>query len=165
MRLLTPEALLGDPWRALADAEPAPPAGAVIVPLARLVADGAALAARGAPLGLRIDAGEEIAAAAPFLAALDLVVIRFPKFRDGRGFTTARSLRERFGFAGEIRADGALIPDQAMFLWRCGVDAVVLPDGGDVSHWQQALQTQTIAYQPGRRPDGPLRGLKRRIGA
>src|SRR5579872_7524737 len=53
---------------------------------------------------------------APFLPHLALIAIEFPKFRDGRGFSLARALREQHGFDGEIRAIGHLLPDQHAFL-------------------------------------------------
>ncbi|MCR6628611.1 MAG: DUF934 domain-containing protein [Magnetospirillum sp.] len=61
---------------------------------------------------------------------LDLVVIDFPRFRDGRGFTLARTLRERYGFTGEIRAQGNLLPDQLSLLQRCGFSSIAVPPSG-----------------------------------
>ncbi|GBQ84136.1 DUF934 domain-containing protein [Asaia krungthepensis] len=78
---------------------------------------------------------------------LDLIIVTFPIFRDGRGFTQARALREYFGFAGEIRAEGHLIPDQAQFLWTCGVDAVQLEDDTDTTPWLRALTLFPVTYQ------------------
>ncbi|WP_122039383.1 DUF934 domain-containing protein [Asaia bogorensis] len=78
---------------------------------------------------------------------LDLIVITFPIFRDGRGFTQARALREYLGFAGEIRAEGHLIPDQAQFLRSCGVDNVQLADDADTTPWLRALSLFPVTYQ------------------
>ncbi len=59
-------------------------------------------------------------AIAPWLAAIDLICIEFPKFRDGRGFTLARTLRTRYRFERDIRAVGHLLPDQLEALRQCG---------------------------------------------
>ncbi|KXV47696.1 oxidoreductase [Gluconobacter albidus] len=85
----------------------------------------------------------------PYLNRLDLVVLRFPIFRDGRGFTQARELREYLRFSGEIRAEGHILPDQAAFLRRCGVDSVVLPKNGngDPGLWEKQLRQFPVAYQ------------------
>ncbi|GAB6854503.1 DUF934 domain-containing protein [Asaia astilbis] len=78
---------------------------------------------------------------------LDLIIVTFPIFRDGRGFTQARALREYFGFAGEIRAEGHLIADQAQFLRTCGVDSVSLADDSDTTPWLKALSLFPATYQ------------------
>jgi len=78
---------------------------------------------------------------------LDLIIVTFPIFRDGRGFTQARALREYYGFAGEIRAEGHLIPDQAQFLRSCGVDYVLLGDDVDETPWLRALSLFPVTYQ------------------
>ena len=78
---------------------------------------------------------------------LDLIMVNFPIFRDGRGFTQARALREYYGFSGEIRAEGHLIPDQAQFLRSCGVDTVLLDDTVDTAPWFKALALFPVTYQ------------------
>jgi uncharacterized protein (DUF934 family) len=62
------------------------------------------------------------------LPGIGLIAIEFPKFVDGRGFSTARLLRERYGYKGEIRAVGSYLPDQIYYLRRCGFDAFEVPD-------------------------------------
>jgi len=61
------------------------------------------------------------------LTGLAVVEIEFPKFRDGRGFTLARALRERQGYKGDLRAVGHFIPDQFRFLIECGFTSFVTP--------------------------------------
>jgi len=72
---------------------------------------------------LVLDAGDEVAAAASRIHEFDAVFIRFPVFSDGRGFSTARLLREKHGYRGEIRATGHFILDQIPYLLRVGFDA------------------------------------------
>jgi uncharacterized protein (DUF934 family) len=82
---------------------------------------------------------------APQLAGIGRVEIEFPKFRDGRGFTLARSLRERFGYKGDIRATGHFIPDQFAALVACGFSSFVTPP----EHEPAQYMAQTAARQPG----------------
>jgi uncharacterized protein (DUF934 family) len=152
-----------DPWHHAADGEPLPADRPVIVPLSRLAAGHDEVAARTAPLGVRLDAGELAEDAAPHLGLVCLVAVTFAKFRDGRGFSTARALRERYGFTGEIRALGHTLPDQYRFLLRCGFTTVAVPEGRDPAAWTAALGRIGLAYQ--RAPDGaaPVSLLRRRL--
>ena len=81
---------------------------------------------------------DSIEALLPALDTLRLIAVSFPKFRDGRGFTQIRELRER-GFSGEIRAVGHVLPDQFMSLVRCGVSTIELPPGADPALWRAVL--------------------------
>ncbi len=79
------------------------------------------------------------------IAAISLT---FPSFADGRAFSQARTLRDRFGFTGELRAVGPVIQDQFAFLLRCGFDVVVVPDDIDVAAWNRSAGRFTNVYQP-----------------
>ncbi|GAP24668.1 DUF934 domain-containing protein [Gluconobacter sp. NFX36] len=103
-----------------------------------------------------LDIADDPAALKPYLNRLELVVLRFPIFRDGRVFTQARELREYLRFSGEIRAEGHVLPDQAAFLKRCGVDSVVLPDGSDPALWERQLSRFPVAYQRSVLPSRPV---------
>jgi phosphoadenosine phosphosulfate reductase len=117
------EAFREDDWLVLG-AEEEPPAGRpVIVPLARLLAEPGRFLAHDAPLGILVAAGEDVRQAADVLDRIQLVALDFPKFSDGRNLSTARRLRERLGFAGEIRAVGDVLADQIPLMRRCGIDA------------------------------------------
>lgn len=71
---------------------------------------------------VRIEAGEDATQLIPFLDRLSLVEIDFPRFRDGRGYSSARILREA-GYKGEVRASGDVLVDQMLFMRRCGFDS------------------------------------------
>ncbi|HVJ03248.1 MAG TPA: DUF934 domain-containing protein [Sphingomonas sp.] len=71
---------------------------------------------------VRIEAGEDARLLIPYLDRLALVEIDFPRFRDGRGYSSARILREA-GYKGEIRASGDVLVDQMLFMRRCGFDS------------------------------------------
>jgi uncharacterized protein (DUF934 family) len=111
-----------DSWLRVPDSEPLPDAPA-IVSKKRWLADADGLRARNVPLGLLLAAGEPIGDIAADLARFALIALDFPKFSDGRAFSTARLLREKFGFAGELRAVGNVLSDQIALMRRVGFDA------------------------------------------
>lgn len=73
-------------------------------------------------VSVRIEAGEDVMPLLPHLGRVRLVEVDFPKFRDGRGFSTARILREA-GYTGEIKATGDVLVDLLFFMRRCGFDS------------------------------------------
>lgn len=153
-----------DRWVSLDDAAP-PPCGDVVVSAERLTLDEGALKGHLGRLGVCLPPAADLQAIARFLPGLALAVVDFPAFRDGRGFSLARALRERHGFSGEIRARGHLLPDQYLFLTRCGVDTVVVPAGIDLAPWRAALDAFQIAYQPDAATPAPASPLKRLLSA
>lgn len=148
MPLIKNGRLADDPWMALADDAPLPPTGPVIVSLSRFRAERDRLLSRGAPLGVQLKSAELAAEIGADAARLDLVAIEFPTFRDGRGYSTARLLRERWGFAGELRAVGNVLRDQLLFMDRCGFDAFEVENADAVEAWRKALAEFTVFYQP-----------------
>ncbi|MBD9508033.1 DUF934 domain-containing protein [Ensifer sp. ENS07] len=91
------------------------------------------------PLGVYVSAGMTAERIVPFLKDLELIVVEFPKFRDGRGFTVARTLRERHQFKGDIRAIGHVLPDQLNALRMCGFSSIVTPQEHPPSQWQHRV--------------------------
>jgi len=81
------------------------------------------------------------------LSNAGIVCLAFPKFKDGRAFTQARLIRQRFGFAGELRACGHVLPDQALYLRRVGVDAVQIEDEARAEDFRFALGAYRHVYQ------------------
>ncbi len=100
-------------------------------------------------LGVRIAPNDRVEALESDLVRLALIAIEFPGPSEGRGYSQARVLRDRFGFTGEVRAVGHVKLDQLFFLARCGFDALELADGTDPQQALQALRQFDVAYQPG----------------
>ena len=123
------------------------PAGPLLVPLAVWNARKAELQARGTPLGIWLDVTEGPEAIAADLGSLAVIGVNFPKFTDGRGYSTARLLRERFGYTGELRAIGDVLHDQLFLMARCGFDAFALKEGKDVAKAVNAFETFKTPYQ------------------
>jgi uncharacterized protein (DUF934 family) len=124
-----------------------PPDGAVIVPLALWRAQRDALTARSGKLGVWLDSNEDPALIADDLKYFEVVAVNFPQFVDGRGYSIARLLRERYGWRGELRAIGDVLRDQLFYLAQCGFDAFALRDGQDVQAALSAFADFSDAYQ------------------
>jgi len=96
---------------------------------------------------VRLEPHEDPASVAARLGEVDRVEVRFPKFTDGRGYSTARLLRERYGYRGELRAVGDVQRDQLYYLSRVGFDAFLLREGEDGDAALAALRDFSEAYQ------------------
>jgi uncharacterized protein (DUF934 family) len=81
------------------------------------------------------------------LNQLSVIAIEFPQFTDGRGYSMARLLRERFGFEGEIRAVGDVLRDNLFYLSRCGFDGFVLSDRSTLEQALESLSDFSEGYQ------------------
>ena len=121
--------------------------GGVILSLTRFQTEGAALLDDGRRVGVRIEPAERVEDLAYDLPRLALIAPAFPKFRDGRAYSTAALLRERHGFKGEIRAVGDVLREQAYEMVRCGFDAFEPADGSTPEQWAHAAHIFRHVYQ------------------
>lgn len=154
MALLRDGRVVADPFTAVAADEPVPATGPVIVTLARFQADRSALLGRGTPLGVRLASDQHPEAIAADLDRLAVVALEFPKFRDGRAYSYARLLRERYGFGGEIRAVGDVLQEQLGYLRRCGFDSFELKAADPEAAWAAVAGDHSVFYQgTGASPD------------
>ena len=129
------------------DEEPIPASGGVILSLARFQAEGDGLLDEGRSVGVRLETDQLVEDLAYDLPRISVVALAFPKFRDGRHYTSARLLRERFGFDGEIRAVGEVLREQAQFMVRCGIDAFEASDGSSPQEWVASAFRFRHVYQ------------------
>jgi len=147
-RILRRREIVMDDWIHLG--EDAADGAALIVPLAELRKDPQRWWQWSGRLGVRLTPVDRVEELADELPRLDLVAVEFPTPVDGRGYSAGRLLRERLGFRGELRAVGAGVrQDQVFLLARCGFDAIELLDGEDPDAARRALQRYDVAYQPG----------------
>jgi uncharacterized protein (DUF934 family) len=131
---------------------------AVIVPLAELRKDTASWLARPGRLGVRLAPSESVESLADVLPHVALVAVEFPGVGEGRGFTYGRLLRDRLGFKGELRAVGAAVKQDKIFLLaRCGFDSFDLPPEEKADEALAALRRYDVVYQPAE----PVEGIKR----
>ena len=117
------DGILADSWTYLAAGQTAPAKGQVILTQAQWSEQREALLAAKMPLGLKLEPGIDLDPLGPDLHRFALIALNFPKFSDGRSFSTAHLLRIVQGFAGEIRAIGDVLYDQMQLMQRCGIDA------------------------------------------
>ncbi|MGQ0652281.1 MAG: DUF934 domain-containing protein [Betaproteobacteria bacterium] len=96
---------------------------------------------------VRLEPADDPAAVAPRLAEVARVEVNFPRFGDGRGFSIARLLRERYGYRGELRAVGQVGLDHLYYMEQCGFDAFELREGEDAGEALAAFETFSEGYQ------------------
>lgn len=147
MQIIRNRAIVEDGWTHVSAGETVPADGDVIVDLATFKAQREALSSRSGKVGVRLASSDEPEELAEEAAGLPLVAVEFPKFADGRGYTTGRLLRERFGFAGELRAVGDVLRDQLRYMERCGFDAFELKDGKDLREALGGFGEFSVEYQ------------------
>lgn len=135
------------------------PLGQVIVPLALWRANKSALQARG-QVAVWLDSADDANELKDDLSALPLIAINFPTFMDGRGYSSARVLREHLGYKGEIRAIGDVLRDQLFFMKRCGFDAFVMRNNDKSEEALASLKDFANTYQAA--VDDPRPLFKRR---
>ena len=139
-------ALADDRFTTAPDDDAVPP-GDVIVSFARFQSEAGVLMNQGREVGVRVDAGQSVDDLAYDLPRIAVIALAFPKFGDGRAYSSARLLRERYGFTGEIRAVGDVLREQAGFMGRCGFDAFEPADGSTPEQWAAAAGRFRHVYQ------------------
>lgn len=160
MPLVKDGQIVEDRFVRVADDAPLPEGTPVLVTAERLLANASELAARGAPVGVLWPNNRKVAELEPLLKNLALVALVFPKFRDGRAYSQARLLRERYGYAGELRATGDVLRDQFQFLVRAGFDSFEVKKPADARVFAQSAARFSVFYQPA--ADGRISALRRR---
>jgi uncharacterized protein (DUF934 family) len=128
----------------------------LIAPVALVQARGSDLLDRFGRTGVVLEPHEDPAAIACVLEHLALVAVRFPKFGDGRGYSIARLLRERYGYRGELRAVGDVLRDQLLFMKRSGFDSFSLRDDQDPDEAIAAFRELSEEYQASSTQPQPL---------
>jgi uncharacterized protein (DUF934 family) len=144
-----------DLWSHVADGDPVP-GGNVTVSLERWLAEKDSLMKHDGAVGVRLQASDAPERIADDLNHLGLVVLTMAAFTDGRVFTQARIIRERFDYGGEIRACGDFLRDQMFYLSRMGVNAFEFPEGTDLNDRLKAFDEFSVTYQAATDTPEPL---------
>jgi uncharacterized protein (DUF934 family) len=146
-RLLRDGAIVVDEWRTTGEgAATVAEAGALLLALSEFRAERERWLARAGPLGVILAPADDEQELVPDLARFALVAAEFTGLSEGRGYTQGRLLRERWGFAGELRARGAIHRDHVFLLARCGFNSFELPES-EFEGAAAALHTFSAAYQ------------------
>jgi uncharacterized protein (DUF934 family) len=148
MQLIKGGRVVEDGFARVADDAPVPDLLPVIVSAARFLAEADALRERQAPTGVIWPNDRRVVELAPYLEGLALVALVFPSFKDGRAFSQARLIRERYGFRGELRATGQVLRDQFLFMLRAGFDAFEVTKDADAAAFAEAARRYSVFYQP-----------------
>lgn len=140
---------IADAWRFPTAEESLPPTGDIAVPRARLLAEWGELQGRNEGIGLVLESGEKLEGLEAILPRLGLIVLRIPKYSDGRQYSIARRLRDNFGYGQELRATGDVLQDQVALLLRAGFDALEISHAGTVKALREGkLVAVSRHYQP-----------------
>jgi uncharacterized protein (DUF934 family) len=147
MPLVKGNTIIADDFARVAD-EDSIPEGAILLPAARFLADPDSVLKRGDKVGVIWPNNGNVAELKPYLDRLAVIALMFPNFRDGRAYSQARLLRERFGFRGELRATGQVLRDQFVFMLRAGFDAFEVKKAADAAVFAEVAARYSVFYQP-----------------
>ena len=153
--------LLSDSFTRFADEDTLPASGDVLVSLDRFEADKEALFARDGALGVWLKSSESPASIAADLDQIGLVALDFPVFSDGRSYSSARLLRERYGYKGEVRAIGDVLCEQLSFMLRSGFGSFEMQSPDALDELNTVVREVRVVYQP--TADGQATAIDRRL--
>lgn len=162
MALIKDGAIAADQFIDVSAAESIPEDGNIIVSLDQWLENLDALIARRSPLGIRLRSNQHPEVIADDLDHFAVIALEFPVFKDGRAYTYARLLRERWGFGGELRAVGDVLLEQLHYMQRVGFNAFDLDSVDPLKDWQTAASEFSTWYQAtgdGRLPARELRHI------
>ncbi len=114
------------------------------------------------PIGLLLEPGDELENIIAYVPNFSSVAINFPKFADGRGYSLARLLREKYEYRGELRAIGDILFDQIVYYWRCGFDCLKISDKATKNLLKKGKKDpMTIFMQPAIKGEERVKTSKR----
>jgi uncharacterized protein (DUF934 family) len=155
--------IVADDFTRIEDGAELPASGNILVPAARFLADHAEYAGRNGAVGAIWPNDRNIADLAPYLDKLALIALVFPAYKDGRAYSQARLLRERYGYRGEMRATGQVLRDQFLFLLRAGFDSFDVVKDADAASFEEAAKRYSVFFQP--TGDGRMTVARSRVGS
>ena len=162
MRVIKDGLVEEDNWQRI-DIEPGqdiPGTGDIIVSLPVWKEHRNELRNRTGKVGVCLLGEEDPAELCDDLNELEMVALDFPVFRDGRSYSNARLLRDRYGYKGELRALGDVLRDQIFFMHRCGIDSFQIRPDKSITDAVSSLSDFSVTYQTA--ADGALPVYKQR---
>ena len=148
MPLIRDTELVNDEYTDISAEGDIPSSGAIIVNLDQWQTHRDRLVERSDPVGLRLQSSEHPEVIAGDVGHLALIALEFPTFRDGRAYSYARLLRDRYGFNGELRAVGDVLLEQIHFMARVGFNAFEIDSDTPVTDFEIAQRDFSVWYQP-----------------
>jgi len=147
MTIIKDKSIIDDTWHVHQDDEPL--LDNSIINLAYWLENRDSLKANQSPLGLLVEGDADIHSFKDDLSQFAIIAINIPAFTDGRGYSLAKLIRNQYGFTGEIRAVGDVLPDQALYLTRVGFDALELENEESAQLAINKLNDYSVCYQVG----------------
>ena len=142
-------AFIADPFRAWSEGDDLASVRYTHLPLKLFLQNREAVLANPHPLGLLVSPGDRIEDAAADLGRFASIAVHFPGFTDGRGYSSARLIAERYRYQGELRATGDVLMDQVPLMRRCGITAFVVTHPATRKALESGhLTTVNLFYQP-----------------
>ena len=161
MPLIKNGKITDDAFVPVADDAVIPDDGAVLVSAVRFLGDAEPVSRRAGKTGVIWPNNRDIDDLVAWLDRLAVVALVFPSFRDGRAYSQARLLRERYNYRGELRATGQVLRDQFLFMLRAGFDAFEVKKEKDAEAFANTVKRYSVFYQP--TGDGRMTALHRRM--
>ena len=149
MRVIKSGRVVQDSWQRTTVLEPEQPlpAGDWIIPFADWLDNRERLSGHDGKIAVCINGDDRLEDLSDSLELFELIALEFPNFKDGRTYSHARLLRDRFNFRGELRAVGDVLRDQLFFMQRCGIDSFQVREDRDPEDAIKGLSDFTVKYQ------------------
>lgn len=144
--LINQQSVLENTWQIVIDQESELPQGNILVEANYWLDNQAELSGR-TDISIYLNGDADLEALKDQLDNFKVIAVNFPAFADGRGYSLARLLKERYKYQGEIRAIGDVLIDQLYFMKRCGFDTYLLKDGLEAEKALQYFSTFSDPYQ------------------
>ncbi|WP_419536159.1 DUF934 domain-containing protein [Endozoicomonas sp.] len=136
------------------------PAGDLMLPITAIDTAIKANSEHNGQIGIWFDSDEEPEHLVDKISQFEVIGVNFPKFMDGRGYSIARLLRERFDYRGDVRAVGDILVDQIYYLKRCGFNSFRLREDQNPDYALNALSTFSHDYQTAANASEPVYRLR-----
>ncbi len=149
MRVIKDNQIIEDNWSRLDTVEAGQvlPDGDIIVPFSYWKQNRDALKGRAGNLAVCLNGDDRVDELAADLGQFSLVALDFPAFKDGRCYSHARLMRDRYGFKGDLRAVGDVLRDQLFYLKRCGFSSFFIRHDKDINDALKAFNDFSVRYQ------------------
>ncbi len=154
-----------DSWVQVSDDESIPKGTKNIVSYERWNKEKDSISLLSYKIGIRLRSDQHPSDIIGDLEHFNTIALEFPQFKDGRPFSYARILRDRYKFAGDIRAFGHILRDQFLFLDRCGVNVLQLQSQEKLNDWTEAINEISVSYQPASDDRKIVKNLRRKINS
>ena len=145
-KIIKDREIVDDNWQHLDD-EAALVAGNITVSITRWQEQHETLSRHEGGLGIRLSGDDPLEEIVPDLGRFQLIVLLFPAFTDGRCYSYARLLRDRYQFKGEIRAQGDVLYDQLFYMSQCGINSFELANPNRLVQALAAFDDFSESYQ------------------